>query len=241
MAIKGKSRAKSKPRPVARAPRPVPVDVKPPFFLRRWVQVSLACVAGIGAMVVLVWATNGVREQDRTKELARTRESARRVVQEWQTTVDSALATFGPAQAGGAPPTLFPDLSAAIDATSNGKPPQGLEKVASDARDLASTTSDTLDGVELSSLIANKGLNAEEAIWVLDSQKRMSFGFKLYGQVAALMGDAATAPAAEQEHLASRASDLAQLAVDAFQDGYENYVNALASVGLFTGGTPAGG
>jgi hypothetical protein len=69
----------------------------------------------------------------------------------------------------------------------------------------------------------------------------MSFGFKLYGQVAALMGDAATAPAAEQGRLARRASDLAQLAVDAFQDGYQNYVNALASVGLFTGGAPVGG
>jgi hypothetical protein len=241
VAIKGKTKAKSKPRSVARAPRAVPVDVKPPFFLRRWVQVLLAFVAGVGVMVVLIWATNGVRDQNRTKEQTRTRESARRVVQEWQTTVDSALSTFGPAQAGGAPPTLFPDLSAAIDATSKGEPPNDLEQVAKDAGHLAGTTSDTLEGVELSTLIADKGLRAEEAIWVLDSQKRMAFAFKLYGQVAGLMGDAAKATDAEQVQLAKRASSIAQLAVDAFQDGYQNYTNALASVGLFTGGTPAGG
>jgi hypothetical protein len=235
MAIKGKTRAKSKPKPVARAPKPVPVNVKPPFFLRRWVQVTLAFVAGVGSMVVLIWATNGVRDENRSKETARKRESARRVVQEWQTTVDAALVSFGPAGAGGTPPVVFPD------ATSKGKPPEGLETIATDAHDLAASTADDLDLVDLSTLIAGKGLVAKEAIWVLDSQKRMVFGLKLYGEAATLMVDAARLPEEDQTRLAGRAAALAELADEAFQDGYQSYTNALASVGLFAGATPPTG
>ncbi|HEV8564641.1 MAG TPA: hypothetical protein VGR41_06975 [Actinomycetota bacterium] len=241
MAIKGKTRAKSKPKPVARAPKPVPVNVKPPFFLRRWVQVTLAIVAGVGSMVVLIWATNGVRDENRSKETARKRESARRVVQEWQTTVDAALVSFGPAGAGGGPPVLFPELSAAMDATSKGKPLEGLETIATDARDLAASTADDLDQVDLSTLIAGKGLVAKEAIWVLDSQKRMVLGLELYGEAATLMADVAGLPEEDQTRLARRAAALAELADEAFQDGYQNYTNALASVGLFAGATPPAG
>ena len=43
MAIKGKGKTRS--RPPARAPRPIPVVVKPPFFRRRWVQVVGAFLA----------------------------------------------------------------------------------------------------------------------------------------------------------------------------------------------------
>jgi hypothetical protein len=241
MAIKGKTRAKSKPKPPARAPRPVPVNVKPPFFLRRWVQVSLAFVAGVGCMVVLIWATNGVRDENRSKETARTRETARRVVQEWQTTVEASLAAFGPAGAGGAPPTPFPELDVAVDATSRGHPPDDLGSIAADAADLASSTADDLDNVDLASLIGDKGLNASEAIWVLDSQERISFAFKLYGQAAKLAADAAEASGQDQVQLANRVADLSALAVLAFQDGYQNYQNALASVGLFSGVPPASG
>ena len=241
MAIKGKTRAKSKPKPVARAPKAVPVNVKPPFFLRRWVQVSLALVAGIGSMVVLIWATNGMRDDDRSKEAAQKRESARRVVQEWQTTVDAALVVFGPAGSGGAPPLLFPELAAAIDATSKGKPPKGLDAVATDAVDVATSTADDLDQVDLPTLITGKGLVAKEAIWVLDSQKRMVFALKLYGEAATLLSDAAGAAEEDQTRLARRAGALAELAVEAFADGYQNYQFALTSVGLFTGATPPGG
>jgi hypothetical protein len=241
MAIKGKTRAKSKPKPPARAPRPVPVNVKPPFFLRRWVQVSLAFVAGVGCMVVLIWATNGVRHENRSKETARTRESARRVVQEWQTTVEASLAPFGPAGAGGAPPTPFPELASALDATSKGHAPEDLGTIAGDAVDLAGSTADGLDNVDLASLIANKGLKVSEAIWVLDSQKRLSFGFKLYGEAATLATDAAETSGQDQVRLAKRAAEVSALAVSAFQDGYQNYQNALASVGLFSGAPPAAG
>jgi hypothetical protein len=136
---------------------------------------------------------------------------------------------------------LFPGLVAAIGATSKGKPPEGLDTVATEARDLATSTADDLDAVDLPTLISDKGLDAKEAIWVLDSQKRIVFGLKLYGEAATLMVDAANAPEGDQARLAKRAASVAALAVEAFQDGYQNYQNALASVGLFAGGTPAVG
>ena len=61
MAIKGKG--KTKGRQPARAPRRAPVEVKPPFFMRRRVQVALAFVVGILVMMLAVWITNGLRQQ----------------------------------------------------------------------------------------------------------------------------------------------------------------------------------
>jgi hypothetical protein len=76
---------------------------------------------------------------------------------------------------------------------------------------------------------------------VTDSQKRISFAFKLYEQAARLVADAAEVSGRDQVRLANRAADVSALAALAFQDGYENYQNALASVGLFSGVPPAGG
>ena len=241
MAIKGKSRTKSRPRGVARPPKPTPVVVKPAFFLRRWVQVALAFVVGVGAMVVLTWATNGVREQNTSKENARKRESARRVVQEWQTTVDATVLKVGEAGPAGSPPLLFTSLSGAIDAASKGDVSKDLETTATNAQDLAKSAADDLDHVDLAKLIAGKGLNVEEAVWVTSSQKQMVHGLRLYGEVATLMVDAAkTTDVDQRRELADRAAEVRNLAESVFQDGYSDYQQALASVGIFVGGSSGG-
>ena len=63
MAIKGKSRTKSRPKQVARAPRREPVVVKPPLFQRRWLQLTAAFILGVLAMSIVVWVSHGVHRQ----------------------------------------------------------------------------------------------------------------------------------------------------------------------------------
>src|SRR2546421_6886850 len=115
MAIKGKG--KTKPRAVTRAPRPVPVKVKPHFFGRSWVQLTVAVIAGMGLVLLLVWVTNGLRREQHTKEAAARRLEVAKVIKQWKTTVDGAVSKVndGAAAAQTGAPTIFPNLSTAID------------------------------------------------------------------------------------------------------------------------------
>ena len=120
MAIKGKGRTKS--RSPARAPRPAPVVRKPPFFARRWVQVVGAMLAGMGIVTIVVWATNGLRVDDAAKARDATAANVRRVVQEWQTTVDGTLSKGGLGSTGGGPGqiTILPSLSTSVTTLAGG-------------------------------------------------------------------------------------------------------------------------
>ena len=123
MAIKGKG--KTKGRQPARAPRRAPVEVKPPFFLRRRVQVALAFVVGILAMLLAIWITNGLRKQQRRREGDdRRRRSSERPAEQWKTQVESALGKVGTISPG-APPAVFPDLATTITALQKGSVPDG--------------------------------------------------------------------------------------------------------------------
>ena len=155
--------------------------------------------------------------------------------------MDAAVLSEGQAGPAGAPPTLFAALSGAIDGASKGDLPKDLETIASEARDQAKSASEDLNGVELANLITGKGLSAEEAIWVTSSQERMVQGLKLYGEVATMMQSAAkTADAERQKELADMAGQVRDLARSVFQDGYSDYQQALASVGIFVGGASGG-
>jgi hypothetical protein len=61
MAIK--SKGKTKARPASKGPRRGPVPVPKPFAQRRWVQLTALFIAGLLAMTVFVWATNGLRRE----------------------------------------------------------------------------------------------------------------------------------------------------------------------------------
>jgi ferric-dicitrate binding protein FerR (iron transport regulator) len=105
MAIKGKG--KTKGRQPARAPRRAPVEVKPPFFMRRRVQVVLAFVAGILAMMLAVWITNGLRQQRADDKAATEAAQQRAAGQKWKTQVESEFGKIGTISPG-APPAPRP-------------------------------------------------------------------------------------------------------------------------------------
>ena len=249
MAIKGKGKTKS--RPAARAPRPAPVVRKPPFFTRRWVQLVGALLAGAGIVVVVVWATNGLRANDADEASAAKEASARRVIQQWQTTVEGALARVAPSSGGAAPVVVLPSLSASVDTLSSGKEDRQAQETATTAVDLLDEAIATLEGVDLPTLIRDQGLDTTTANYVLDSKARMVEALKLHGQVAAMIKKA-TAEGADPptaEALVAEAAKLLPVAGQIFDEGHTDYNEALASVellqpttgGLSPGSIPPGG
>ncbi len=231
MAIKGKSKPKSRSSG-ARAPRQTPVAVKAPFFQRRLVQVALALVAGIALMVVFVWATNGVRRQNRSRDRSRNLASARTVITQWQGSVDAQVARIGSAQPGAAP-VVFPSLSSTIDQMAKGSPPKDAGSVASTVQTDASAAADSLSGVKLVDMIRGHGVDVLHTTYLLNSQSRMVEALRVYARVGSLVEEATNADVATAKSLVADAQDLQTVAQQLFQEGYSDYQQALAYVGIF--------
>ena len=242
MAIKGKGKTKS--RPAARAPRPTPVMRKPPFFLRRWVQVVLAMIAGAGIVIVVVWATNGLRSNDAADATAAKDAAASRVVQEWSTTVDGALSGVGPPPASGlGQVTVEQPLTDALATLGTPKEDPKANDTAAAAATALDTAATALQGVDLSKLItANEGVDLATTNYLLNSQARMVDGLQIYGRVAGLVTDATAdgVDPAVADALIEQANKLVPLAKRVFDEGYTDYTSAKGSVGLLqpTSGIP---
>jgi hypothetical protein len=233
MAIKGKGKTKS--RPAARAPRPAPVVRKPPFFVRRWVQLVGAVLLGMGVVMVVVWATNGIRHADADEARTASEANARRVVAQWQTTVEGVISKIAPGTAAGSGSvTVLPELSASVETLAKGDQDRTAPDTATTAIGLTQEAATSLGGVDLPTLITdNEGLDLATTNYVLNSKARMLDGIDLYGQVAKLVKTAVNADdAAVTEASIAEAKALLPIAQRVFAEGYSDYTEALAKVGL---------
>ncbi len=238
MAIKGKGRTRSKQ--VARAPRPVPVRVKPPLFLRRPVQVAGAFLAGMGLVALVVWAANGIRAERAAAAAAardRTREAA---VREYQARVQAILAPIGQPQA----PVGFevlPTFSSELGRLADGKAaPSDVAGVAEEAATAAERAARQLRAMKLDDLLRDKGFSLAGVNYVLNSRRRMAQGLELYARAARAVVRAARLPGEGADGLVALASEVAALADEVFQDGWQDYQQALTSVGIFPDIQPPG-
>jgi hypothetical protein len=230
VAIKGKG--KTKGRPPARAPRRAPVMVKPPFFVRRWVQVSLAFVAGLLLMVFAIWVTNYQRQQHADDTAATQASQQRAAGQKWKTQVEGALGKVG-SLSPGAPPTVFPDLGATISGLQKGKVPDGAKSTLEQARADATRAVDPLKSFDLTGQVGDIGMTPEQVSWFLNSQTRIVQALQLYEQAAADAELAIAAPDDQRAPVADAAAAVQDKAAEILQDGWEDYQNALGSVEIF--------
>jgi hypothetical protein len=230
MAIKGKG--KTKGRQPARAPRRAPVEVKPPFFLRRRVQVTLAFVVGILVMLLAIWITNGLRKQNADEEATKQASQQRAAAEQWKTQVESSLGTVGTLSPG-APPAVFPDLATTITALQKGSVPDGAAATLRQAQADAKTAIDPLKAYKLSDQIRDIGMTEGQVNWFLNSQTRFVQSLELYSQAAALAALAIDAPKDQRTAIADSASDLQGKASEILQQGWSDYQNALGSVQIF--------
>ena len=242
MAIKGKGKTRS--RPAARPPRPTPVVRKPPFFVRRWVQVVGALLAGMGIVTIVVWATNGLRIDDVAKARDARAASVRRVVQQWQTTVDATLSKGGLGTTGGGVGqiTILPSLSASVATLAKGDQDPKAGDSASAAVKLVGDAVSTLQNVDLPTMIRDQGVDLATTNYLLNSKARMVEGLQLYGRVAAQVEAASAADdLAVADALIEEANALLPVATQVFNEGYSDYTEALARAGLLQAAAPGSG
>jgi hypothetical protein len=230
MAIKGKG--KTKGRQPARAPRRAPVEVKPPFFLRRRVQVALAFVAGILLMMLGVWITNGLRQQKADDKAAAEAVQQRSAGQKWKTQVEGEFGKIGTISPG-APPALFPDLTTTIAALQKGKVPDGATSTLTTAQAGAKSAAANLDAYKLADQVRDTGMDEGQVSWFLNSQARYVQALHLYEQAAVIAALAVDAPEGQRADIADSAAAIQKEADAALQAGYSDYQNALASVQIF--------
>jgi hypothetical protein len=234
MAIKGKG--KTRGRPPARAPRRAPVEVKPPLFVRRRVQVSAAFIAGLLVLVAVVWVTNGLRQQRADDEAATEASEQRTAGQAWKSQVEGALGKVG-SLSPGVPPVLFSAVSGAIASLQKGDGPKDAAAVLKDARSNAKLAIDPLQSYDLVGQVGGKGMSTGQTDWFLNSQTRFVQSLQLYQQAASLAALALEASGDQRTALADRAAALAASAAEILQNGWQDYQNALASVQIVE--TPA--
>lgn len=230
MAIKGKGRTKA--RQVPRAPRHQPVEVKPPLFTRRWVQVAGAFVLGIGAMMFLVWVTNGLREQDRSeraRELAAAeRAGTRPVVEAWSGAVDGAIGSIAQPGGPGIPPTLLSAASAAVDGIAAGDPVRGAAATLREADGALRSAVETLGGYALVEEIRDKGFDITQTNYLLNSRSKIVEGLELYRQTVAVAQQALEG----DDRLGTVATGLRDQAVTLFTDGWRDLEQVKQSIGI---------
>ncbi|MGZ5305480.1 MAG: hypothetical protein ACXWEG_01985 [Actinomycetota bacterium] len=227
MAIKGKGRTKG--RQPTRAPRRAPVEVQPPLLLRRWVQVSLAFIAGFLVMMLVVWVTNGLRQQ-RADDKAATEASEQRTSgQKWKSQVEGALGRVGTLSPG-APPALFRELGTTISGLQKGDVPDGATATIKKAQADAKLAIDPLKKYDLSGQVRDIGMSEGQVSWFLNSQTRIVQALELYEQAAASSALAIVAPDDQRAAIADGAAAIQDRAAEILQDGWSEYQNALGSV-----------
>jgi hypothetical protein len=231
MAIKGKNKAKSKPRPAVRAPRHEPVVVRPPVFERRWVQVAGAFMLGIVATLLVVWVTNGLRQNDVDAQAVDTAASRRAAATAWQRQVETEMSSVGTVQQG-VPPVMFPAMNAAVDTMKQGTvPPKAAETFRTASKDGAAVVK-TLTAFDLIGTIRDQGFDEGEARAFTDSKERIISALILYQRAADLGVLAAEANVAQLAALTKTVDDLRSNANSEFQQAWITYGEALAAGGI---------
>ena len=234
MAIKGKG--KTRGRQPARAPRREPIQVKKPLFLRRWVQISMALIAGFLAMMLLVWVSNGLRQQRADTKSKAEASAQRAAAEQWKSTVEGALGTLGTISPG-TTPVLLSQIGTTITALQNGDVPKGTAATLKTLQDQAKAAAGPLDAYRLVDHVSGKGMSEGQVDWFLNSQKRIVQALALYRESAATAALAIDATGVLRKAIAARAFDIKTTADAILKDGWSDYQNALASVSIVQ--TPA--
>lgn len=229
MAIKGKG--KTRGRQPVRAPRRAPVEVKRPLLLRRRVQISVALIAGFLVMMLLVWVTNGLRQQRADKKATTEASEQRAAAEKWKSAVEGALGTLGTLSPG-TDPVLLSQIGTTITALQKGDAPKGATATLTSAQDQAKSAAGTLDAYVLVDQISSKGMSEGQVDWFLNSQRRIVQALELYRESAATAALAIDATGGLRKAVADRAFDIKTTADAILKDGWSDYQNALASVGI---------
>lgn len=229
MAIKGKAKSRGK-KTVAVGPKPAYVAVKTPLIRRRGFWIGLAAVVAVASIAGITYGIAKEQTRSRDEELAK---RLRTAVTRYQSQVDPILAGVGQPS----PPSSFaamPSLTAAVGdlQKGTGKPVTAAD-AASAATEQAKTAYDALGAIDVTAIIVDRGFDQGFALYMINSQRRMVAGLKLFEQAASLLTQASGLRGDQQTQLLDSTSGVLALANSTFNDGYSDYVQAQSEAGTF--------
>ncbi len=227
MAIKGKGRARSGRRAVARGPKPGYVEPPKPLFRRRWFRwTALAVlVAGVLAIVLsalLITASNNRKEAKAAAALKRQQQQAARV-NRFALPVTQALQNVVVATAPGTVVRDFPDLPKSFrDLRSGALSDEDATAKGEEVTANATAAAKVLAGLNVSDMV--RGF--PQITGLIDARQYMLSSLQLYEQIGNGLGLAAGATGDEREALITQYLVLIPTASELFQNGYQKMVNA---------------
>ena len=238
MAIK--SKGKTKARPASKGPRHGPVPVPKPVAQRRWVQLTALFIAGILAMMVFVWATNGLRRERANTKAATDLLNRQQALSRWKAILEPQITTVGQLH-GDIPPTVATDVTAALTALVSGK--TTTTKAAaldSSARELARAAA-AIDKFDLAGTITEKGFDVAAAGALTASKVEIVEALHLYQEAAGLAALAVNSPKPLKTQLADHGKAISDAAATLLQSGWIKYASTLKLSQLSAGGSPGVG
>jgi hypothetical protein len=220
MAIKGKSKPRSR-RVVTPGPRPAYTPVKRPLLARRGFRIGVLVVVVAGSVAGIWYGLARERTQAREQALA---ERKRVAAVTFRGRVQGPIASIGQP----APPdgfTAFPGLTADVDGLAKGTVEPGSAR--SDARAARTAARDAwraIHEIEVASITARKGFDAEFVNYFFNVREKMRDGLKLYEQAALLLERAAAANGDQRTELLEGARGILDVAADLMNSGYRDFV-----------------
>jgi hypothetical protein len=238
MAIKSKGKTKARPAP--KGPRHGPVPVPKPFAQRRWVQLTALLIAGILAMMVFVWATNGLRRERANSKAATDLASRQQALSQWKAILEPQITAVGQLH-GDIPPTVATDVTAALTALVSGKTTTTKAgALASSAREFARAAT-AIDTFDLAGTITEKGFDVAAAGDLTASKVEIVEALHLYQEAAGLAALAVNSPKPLKTQLADHGKAISDAAATLLQSGWIKYASTLKLSQLSAGGSPGVG
>jgi hypothetical protein len=248
MAIKGKSKSRSR-RVVAVPPKPPVYVRKKPLFRRTWFLILVAAVAIAGTLTgVFISMANNSRErlQQRTVEAVTT--FASQLEQKFPPAPDSQAVS----------PTgfvIYPALVSDLDAVLQGRKRVNGTKFDGEAKakslqESAKNSADAIAAINVTKIIpvesevtearGARGTGGTRLVMV-EAQFLIGQAFELYQNVGSLMERAAGLPRSERRLLIDQAKDLTAQAQTLFNRGYQKITNIRSVLGTITLNPPQPG
>jgi cation transport regulator ChaC len=229
MAIKGKAKSRSK-KTVAAGPKPAYVAVKTPLIRRRGFWIGLAAVVAVASVAGIAYGFAKEQTRSRDEELAKRLVTA---ATRYQSEVDPILAGIGSPS----PPSNFTAMSSLTTALGDlqkgtSKPTDAATAAAAAAKQAKSAYA-ALGAIDVTKIIVNQGFDQGFVLYMIDSQKQMVAGLKLFEQSANLLAQASGLHGDARAQLLDSTSGVLALANSTFNDGYSDYVQAQSEAGTF--------
>ncbi len=238
MAIK--SKGKTKARPASKGPRHGPVPVPKPFAQRRWVQLTALFIAGILAMMVFVWATNGLRRERANSKAATDLASRQQALSQWKAILEPQITAVGQLN-GDIPPTVATDVTAALTALLSGKTTTTKAAALDSSANELARAATAIDKFDLAGTITEKGFDVAAAGALTASKVEIVEALHLYQEAAGLAALAVNSPKPLKTQLADHGKAISDAAAALLQSGWIKYASTLKLSQLSAGGSPGVG